>query len=87
MNYADRYWIGAIAPSGETFSVWDGTGRIANEHGDLFGNAPHRVVRAGYVSIAADRTAAAVAAGWRLRAQQPEDPDFARLERGESERT
>jgi hypothetical protein len=65
---------------------WEPTGKVANQKGDLFGNAPHRLIRFGYVSIAASRVPAALEAGWRLREEQGDDPEFARLERTEAER-
>jgi hypothetical protein len=72
--------------TGTEVRLWVGAGHVANEKGDLYGTSPHRIIRWGLVSIAADRAADAVAAGWRMRAEQPEDPDFARLERTEADR-
>jgi hypothetical protein len=83
----DRYWIGAVREgTGEAVALWDGGGRVVNRHGDLYGTAPHRIIPWGKVSIATDRAGDALLAGWRLRAEQGDDPDFTRIERDESER-
>lgn len=75
-----------MAPSGEIVAVWTGGGRVVNEKGDLYGTSPQRIIRFGLVSIDAERAPEAVAAGWRMRAEQGEDLDFARIERTEAER-
>jgi hypothetical protein len=78
----------AVNPNapGVVIRVWGGGGRAANEKGDLYGTSPQRIIRFGLVTIAADRVPDALEAGWRLRAEQGDDPDFARIERTEAER-
>lgn len=90
---ADHWWMTGVTEAGDVVTFWDGGGRVANEKGDLYGTAPHRIIRFGLVSLAAERAEAAVEAGWRWRAEQPDlrdwnegDPLFARLERTEVER-
>ena len=90
---AEHWWIGALDErTGETVTLWDGGGRVANEQGDIYGTSPQRIIRWGKVSIDAGRALEVVgnAPGWRFCAQQPEHPDdvgvFSRIERAEAER-
>jgi hypothetical protein len=90
----EHWWIGAVDErTGEAVTIWEGGGRVANEKGDIYGTSPARIIRFGKVSIDAERAPAAVAAGWRMCAVQPDlrdwnegDPLFARIERTEAER-
>jgi hypothetical protein len=88
----EHWWIGTVDErSGETVTLWDGGGRIANEKGDIYGTSPARIIRFGKVSIDATRALEVVAnGGWRFCAVQPTHPDdegvFARIERTEKER-
>lgn len=62
-------------------------GGVANRHGDLFGTSPLRIIPHGRVVIDATRAGAAIVCGWREVEKVGEcDPDFAWLERHESER-
>lgn len=62
-------------------------GAPANEHGDLWGTSPHRIIPHGRVVIDAVRAGTAIMMGWRAVPKQGEcDPDFAWLVRLPSER-
>ena len=59
-------------------------GGVVNEHGDLWGNSPLRVIRHGHVSIAIECLEDALAAGW---IEKPgADAGFARVWRSLEDR-
>lgn len=64
-------------------------GAIANDMGDIYGNSPFRIVRAGSLIIPIERAAFAVDHGWRT-VEKPAalvcDPDFAWITRTAEER-
>lgn len=84
----------------EEVLLWDGQGRVANRHGDLYGTSPNRLIRTGRAIIDLDRLEAAQAVGWRVVPKEwPNapltdgligagqcDPDFAWIERTIAER-
>lgn len=66
-------------------------GGIANEHGDLFGTSPFRIIRHGKLVIAAERVMPALMMGWRLvekhgAGREGADNDFGWIERTAEER-
>lgn len=88
-------WASALAPSGETVQLFVGGGMVANDHGDLYGTSPQRIIRSGKAVIGINRLEGAIAAGWRvLEKAWPDaepgsdlvgaemcDPDFAWIQR------
>jgi hypothetical protein len=62
-------------------------GGIVNQHGDLFGTSPLRIIRHGRVVIDSIRAGAAIMSGWKVVPKVGEcDDDFAWLERSEDDR-